>query len=146
MAKIQLAAQTRTVKLTERSLMSERFVFIEVLKRNGSLTNLEFRILDEWFVYLDSQTPPVDEIIYLRSSPGIALSRLRSRGRLEESKTELSYLESLHGCHEKWLIQKILGQTKNAIITTIDVDQDLALILPRYLEIAKRLKEIINSK
>jgi deoxyadenosine/deoxycytidine kinase len=145
MAKIQNAPFENNVRITERSLLSERFVFIEALKQANSISPLEYDILDEWFIYLDSQTSPVSEIIYLRSSPATAFQRLRARSRLEEKTTSLKYVTLLHDLHEKWLVQKTIGSTKGAVITVIDIDQDLPFLLPTFHSIAKRISLLNKS-
>ena len=49
MAKIQNTPITSPLKITERSLLSERFVFIEAIKHSKLISTLEYDILTEWF-------------------------------------------------------------------------------------------------
>ena len=42
-------------------------------------------------------------IIYLRSSPVVALSRVHARNRQEERNISLQYLEDINYAHEQWL-------------------------------------------
>ena len=138
MAKIQLTPPTKLVKITERSLLSERFVFIEGLKRQGLVSGLEYDILVEWFDFLQSRTPPVSEIIYLRTDPDSAFLRLRSRARLEESLTTLQYVKTIHDLHENWLmIPKI---QHSFLLTVINSNEDISILKNKFVTLAKAIK------
>ena len=60
-----------------------------------------FDFLDETMV-LD-----LDLIIYLRTSPEVAYSRMMDRGRKEEAGAPLNYLQLLHDAYEDWLINQV---------------------------------------
>ena len=138
MAKIQLTPPTKLVKITERSLLSERFVFIEGLKRQGLVSGLEYDILVEWFDFLQSRAPPVSEIIYLRTDPDSAFLRLRSRARLEESLTTLQYVKTIHDLHENWLmIPKI---QHSFLLTVINSNEDISILKNKFVTLAKAIK------
>jgi deoxyadenosine/deoxycytidine kinase len=140
MAKIQIGSTEKQVKITERSLLSERFIFIQNLIDNEMINSTEFAILDQWFAFLDSLTPQVDEIIYLRTDPRVSFSRLTNRARLEENSTSLEYLTQIHNLHEDWLIHKSLGSTKNALVRTIDLSPNLSDLTPIYLDVAEHIR------
>jgi len=42
--------------------------------------------------------------IYIRTSPEVALERIRARGRPEEASVDLKMLQELHQLHETWLL------------------------------------------
>lgn len=90
------------IKMMERSLFSARYCFVENLFKLGYLTDVEYNILDEWFISLQKEIK-IDFIIYLKTSPENCYQRIKSRGRPEESSITLDYLKSLHSLHEDWL-------------------------------------------
>ena len=56
-----------------------------------------------------------DVIVYLRTSPYIALTRIRKRNRQAEEDLSLDYLTKLHSYYDNWL----LG-TKNVVVVNAD--------------------------
>jgi len=65
-----------------------------------------------------------DVLIYLRCPPEIALSRMKSRGRMEESGLSLPYFQELHLAHERWCRRKWAPlNVRNVFV--IDSDDDL---------------------
>jgi deoxyadenosine/deoxycytidine kinase len=141
MAEIQMNKQTKPIKITERSLMSERFVFIENLLENDLIGTVELSILDEWYQFLSKQFNKVNEIIYLQTTPETSYQRLRLRNRSEESSVSLDYITQIHNLYEKWLVldpEHSLEGTKIRII-----NQNLALheLIPIYNNIVVELKQ-----
>ncbi len=49
----------------------------------------------------------LDLIVYLRTSPEVAYSRMMDRGRKEEAGAPLGYLQLLHDAYEDWLINQV---------------------------------------
>ncbi len=96
------------VKIIERSIFSNQYIFSEYLHKTGKLHDLEFKTLFSWFEFLTSSTKldlKVDIIFYLRTPPEISFERLKARGRSEESQIDLSFLQELHHLHDEWLIE-----------------------------------------
>jgi deoxyadenosine/deoxycytidine kinase len=144
MTKIQFTEVDNKVKVTERSLLSERFVFIEAIRILNHITPIQYEVLIAWFNLLNAKTPPVDEVIYLRTSPLVALGRLRGRNRPEEESVSKEYLQLLHSLHENWLIEQNQSQLPFRL-TIIDQDRPLKEIEPEIDQLAKRLKTYINK-
>lgn len=99
----QAAVSTR-IRLVERSLLSARNVFVKHMKQHGTMDPLTDSILDTWFdaaLYEHSASPHA--VIYLRTTPAVAYTRLRRRSRSAESATSLGYLTELHDLHETWI-------------------------------------------
>ncbi len=66
---------------------------------------------------------PVSEpaaVIYLRTPPETCLARLQKRNRSEEVGVSLSYLQSIHGWHEKWLS----SETQTRPVLVLDGERD----------------------
>ena len=65
----------------------------------------------------------VDLIVYMRTSPDFALSRLKQRGRGEEHLIDKQYIEGIHQLHEDWLLKG--NKIRAASIIVIDANRDL---------------------
>jgi deoxyadenosine/deoxycytidine kinase len=139
MAKIQFQEVDDKVKITERSLFSERFIFIEAIKHLNHITPTEYQVLVAWFNFLAEKIPKVQEVIYLQTSPAVALERLKGRNRKEESKVSIEYLTLLHSLHEEWLVKKTHGELPFKI-TVINQNQTLKDLEPEINLLSERLQ------
>jgi deoxyadenosine/deoxycytidine kinase len=110
---------SKPIQIVERSLISQLYCFgANALKRND-ITPLEFELLSQLFNRcITWQTP--DLIIYLKSSPEMALKRIQNRNRIEENNITLDYLSDIHQLHEK-----TFGNSDNDHTIVIDTDQFL---------------------
>jgi deoxyadenosine/deoxycytidine kinase len=89
------------VIVMERSLRTDRFVFAQMLRDEDMMTKMEFDIYTKWFEsFLDEIPEP--QVVYLRTSPTVALTRVGVRSRPGES-IPLEYLEKCHQYHETWM-------------------------------------------
>ena len=97
-SKIQsLSNSPKPAKLVERTLRCQEKVFIPLLVQNGFLNNLDQSLLCNFFdMVRDNEGLKADVIIYLWTSPEIALTRVRSRNRRGEESVSLDYLTDLH--------------------------------------------------
>lgn len=97
-----LRMQGVEVIITERSVLTDKHVFAQMLHSSGHLEDVEYAIYTRWFnEFLDEM--PAPEIVYVRTAPETCMQRLRVRGRQGES-VPLSYLEGVHERHESWLM------------------------------------------
>jgi hypothetical protein len=92
-------------RLIERSVFSDRMVFVRAVHNAKWMSELELQVYDSWFNPIVSALPTVvpDGFIYLRAKPETCLTRLGRRSRSEETGVSLDYLEQLHQMHEDWL-------------------------------------------
>ncbi len=127
----------KPIKIMERSLQSGRFVFMKAMLKEGHIDKTEYDILVEWFTWLQTQIPPVDEIIYLRSTPEVAFARLLNRNRSEESSVSLNYLETIHTFYDQWL------SNISVPVTVIDQNQTLEETISAANELALKFKSKI---
>lgn len=94
----------KAVKMMERSIYSAKYCFVENLRINGTMPEVEYAVLTEWFDWLISrQSCDVDLIVYLRTDPEVVFDRIKKRCRNEEMTIPLDYLRCLHRLHERWL-------------------------------------------
>ncbi len=98
------AAQRADFRLMERSVFSDRLVFVEALSDDRTLSEMEMAIYRNWFEFMLEDKPQLvpDAFIYLRATPSTCHARMRRRARGEEAGVPLNYLEMLHDKHEGW--------------------------------------------
>ena len=142
MAKIQFEEAPNKIKITERSLLSERFVFIEAIRILKHISPLQYEVLVAWFNLINSKITPANEVIYLRTSPLVALGRLRGRNRVGEESVSKEYLSLLHSLHESWLIDWEQGDLPYKL-TIIDQDKPLKELEPEIDGIVERLRNYV---
>ncbi|XP_061601331.1 thymidine kinase 2, mitochondrial [Cololabis saira] len=129
-----LSAPSTSVKITERSIFSAQYIFVENLFRSGKMPEVDYAVLDEWFDWIITNISiPVDLIVYLQTSPQICHDRLKQRCREEESVIPLEYLESIHQLYEDWLVRGSSSPVP-APVLVIPADGDLQTMLQQYEE------------
>lgn len=90
------------VVITERSVMTDRYVFAEMLHREGKMDDLEWSLYLKWFDHYAANLP-VRGIVHLTTSAETSKERIATRGRSGEEKIPMEYLEGLHAQHERWI-------------------------------------------
>jgi len=132
----------KPVKVMERSVHSARHCFAEQLK--PLMTSEEMMVLDSWYRELEDRQEfdvDVDLIVYLRTSPNIAMARVKSRNRHEENSIPLEYFQKLHQLHEEWLVYKnsssLASKKSLPPVIIIDADEDISLLSKTYKQLAK---------
>jgi len=124
----------RRVKLLERSIQNNRFCFLELAKREKSLSSPELNVLYSWYDFLDDKMGlDLDLIVYLRTDPEVSHERMRKRGRDEESSVPLEFLTNLHQVYEDWLIDQKFGPPEVPVMV-MDANQSKEEIFQKYLD------------
>jgi deoxyadenosine/deoxycytidine kinase len=90
------------VILTERSVLTDRFVFAEMLRASGDIDALEWELYCKWFDTFAAAVP-VTGIIYLTTGVGTSAGRIVTRGRSGEDHIPLDYLSALDTAHRAWI-------------------------------------------
>jgi len=115
------------VRVMERSLQNNRYCFLELARRKDKMHPAEFTVLAEWYNWLEKNLDlSLDVIIYLRTKPETAYSRMKARARSEESSCPLEYLTDLHESYEDWLIRKNVPGNESVIkqdVLVVDAEQ-----------------------
>jgi len=88
--------------LTERSVLTDRYVFAEMLRASGDLDCLEWELYCKWFDTFASALP-ITAIIYLTTGVGTSAGRIKTRGRSGEDHIPLDYLSALDTAHQSWI-------------------------------------------
>jgi len=136
-----IVKEDKPVKIMERSLLSARYCFVELVKQ-AKTNEVACKLFEEWYDLLVKEIGlHYDSIIYLRTSPIVAYARTQGRGRREEESLRLDYFEKLNDVHEKWLMAP---ETANPLITVIDADRHFTEI-ENGIEV-RQLKELFARK
>ncbi|KAF3331941.1 Deoxycytidine kinase [Carex littledalei] len=99
------AGGIKPLRLMERSVFSDRMVFVRAVHEAKWMNEMEITIYDSWFDPVVSSMPGLvpDGFIYLRATPDTCHRRMQHRKRNEEGRVTLDYLRGLHEKHESWL-------------------------------------------
>jgi deoxyadenosine/deoxycytidine kinase len=90
------------VIITERSVMTDKYVFAEMLRDAGDIDPLEWDLYDSWF-NIFGKKHPVKAIIYVSTSSSTSKERIHIRNRHGEENIGLDYLDALDKQHHKWI-------------------------------------------
>jgi deoxyadenosine/deoxycytidine kinase len=92
----------RQVILTERSVLTDKYVFAQMLRDSGDIDDLEWELYDSWFSIFSKQHQ-VNGIIYLSTSSTTSKDRIHIRNRQGEDRIQLDYLDALDRQHKQWI-------------------------------------------
>lgn len=88
--------------LTERSILTDKYVFAEMLRHSGDIDALEWDLYNSWFDTFGSKLP-TKAVIYISTSAETAKKRIGIRNRAGEDLISLDYLNLLDEQHKKWI-------------------------------------------
>ena len=127
----------KRVVFVERSVITDRRVFAELLRESGKISEMEWKLYDQWYEWLlnDYNVTP-DIYVYLRASPDTSYKRMLERKRKEENGVPLDYIKSVSKKHDEWLLNE-----KKSQVVTLSVDNDFK----KDEEFRENLLKIIDS-
>lgn len=88
--------------LTERSVLTDRYVFAEMLHSSGDIDELEWQLYLQWYDTFAKKIP-MQGVIYITTSSETSKKRIEMRHRSGEEGIDTGYLEMLRKQHESWL-------------------------------------------
>jgi len=91
-----------SILITERSVLTDRYVFARMMKEEGHMSSLEWDLYMKWFDFF-AKDIPVKGILYVTTSAPIAKERIIHRGREGEESISLTYLSTLDRYHQEWI-------------------------------------------
>jgi len=112
-------AKPGQIILSERSVLTDRFVFAEMLHHSGDLNPIEWTLYQYWYKAFGSMLPMAG-LLYINTGVDTAYRRIQSRGRGGEGEISKEYLEALDRQHRAWVAGTNLQ--KQEISTEDDVD------------------------
>jgi len=91
-----------TVYISERGVLTDRYVFATMLKDDGLLNQVEWGLYTKWFDHFSSLIH-VNGIVYIETKSDVCSSRIKHRARQGEDGIPMDYLVALDVYHNKWL-------------------------------------------
>jgi deoxyadenosine/deoxycytidine kinase len=88
--------------ITERSVLTDRYVFAQMLRDKGDIDPIEWDLYEMWYNTFASDLPMAG-IIYITTGVATSSERIRLRGRGGEADIPDAYLKDLMVQHEVWL-------------------------------------------
>jgi deoxyadenosine/deoxycytidine kinase len=122
-----LATTQARVVITERSVLTDRYVFAEMLRESGDMDSLEWELYARWFDMFAADAP-MGGVIYLTTGVATSAARIGVRGRTGEGAIPAAYLTALEAQHEKWLAGSTLPVLRLSTEEGVSVDSNLAAI------------------
>jgi deoxyadenosine/deoxycytidine kinase len=128
------------VIITERSVLTDKHVFAEMLYDAGDIDPLEWELYESWFNIFGKKFP-VKGIIYISTSANTSKDRIQIRNRQGEDKIGMDYLDALDNQHKKWI-----GSTNIPVLTlSTEVGVPVEKNIQEIVDFIKKLKEMYNS-
>lgn len=128
----------RTIKgphviITERSVLTDKHVFAEMLRDAGDIDPLEWELYESWF-NIFGKKHPVSGIIYVSTSASTSNDRIKIRNRHGEGGIGIDYLDSLDIQHKKWV--------ENTNIPVLTLSTEIGVSVEHNIE---KIKEFIQK-
>ncbi len=122
-----LANTTKKVLITERSVLTDRFVFAQMLRDSGDLNKLEWELYLKWFDTFATELP-LKGVIHVTTGVKCSTDRIKERGREGEASIPVEYLTALDAQHHKWLAETDLDVLQLSTDPTVRLETNLARI------------------
>lgn len=100
--KAALASTKNSVIITERSVLTDRHMFAEMLRSSGDIGGIEWAVYNTLFDECAAPLP-LSGIIYLTTDAPVSKERIMQRARKGEERIMLEYLQALDEQHARWI-------------------------------------------
>lgn len=100
--------------ITERCLYTDANIFAKMLYDDKKIGEIEYTIYTKWFDEFINDIP-LTKLIYVRTTPQVASSRVMLRARKGEN-IPIEYLERCHQYHENWINQSECATNQTLIL------------------------------
>jgi deoxyadenosine/deoxycytidine kinase len=122
-----LRTTTKRVIITERSVLTDRHVFAEMLRADGTLDPMEWELYETWFNTFATELP-IRGVIYLTTGVGTSAGRIVTRGRAGEEHIPLDYLAALDTQHHRWLESTSLPVLRISTEPGVSLEENVAVV------------------
>lgn len=145
----RIKSSSKKIHFIERSIFTDKNVFLESNYQAGNITEIEYVIYHQWFNWiLDKFDMRPDGFIYLNTTASICSERINVRNRSGEEGIPLSYLETLETYHNQWLEKE---ENNNKIpVCRIDSNQNFLqhsnLLQEELVKISQYIQEIEKNR
>lgn len=113
--------------ITERSVLTDRFVFAQMLKDKGEIDPLEWDLYEMWYNTFATELP-MTGIIYITTGVSTSSDRIKKRGRGGEEGIPVTYLMDLADQHEVWISRTDLPVLRISTETSVPIQYTMNLI------------------
>lgn len=142
--------QKSKYRFIERSIFTDKNIFAKNLYENGQMNEIEWKIYNKWFDWLNTTLPvnfgQIDGIIYVRTEAEICEQRINKRCRNEEKGIPLEYLEKLHQLHDDWLNTDFIKINNRSIpVLKLNCDEDYEFDENRLRVHLNKISEFIGN-
>ena len=132
----ELLEQNYQYNFIERSVYTDRNVFMKFNYELDNINEIEHTIYEQWFDFHCNHFDLEPSLfIYLKVDYNICDQRIKKRNRLGESNIPLEYLKNIEDYHNKWL-----SEEKTKGIEVLEIDASI-----NYLENEKELERVFES-
>jgi len=100
--KKKLKENPTAILITERSVLTDRYVFAKMLYDDKKIESVNYQIYLKWFDEFIKDLP-IKGIIYLKTTPNICLERIKNRKRKGEKSITIKYINRCHNYHQEWI-------------------------------------------
>lgn len=125
------------VIICERSVLTDRNVFAQMLYDAGHIGDIELQIYQKWFDEFIEDIS-VTGVIYVRVAPETSHARVLKRARPGET-IPLEYLKQCHEYHEKWL-----ATSDNKLV--LDADDHKEMREEDYIKWLEQINRFISDR
>jgi deoxyadenosine/deoxycytidine kinase len=107
-----------TIYISERGILTDRYVFATMLRDSGCLTQIEWDLYTKWFDHF-KDTVKAAGIVYITTDPNVCKDRIAIRARTGEDGIPQEYLNELTMYHDRWIdntdvpVLRITSEAKN---------------------------------
>ena len=115
------------LRVFERSIYSGHYCFARNCYENGHLTEVEWKIYNEWADFLiHSSCAPPKGFIYLRADAKTCFSRVQKRDRSSEKSLTIDYIRDINFWHDEFLVKKnnVTPLLKKIPVLVLDCNED----------------------
>jgi deoxyadenosine/deoxycytidine kinase len=136
---IQKAVQenpTAKFFITERSYLTDKYVFAKMLHKDEKMNELEMKLYNLWYDNFTKDIP-INTILWLSTDSETCMKHIHKRGRAGEEKIAMSYLEQLDRTHVEWLHEPIKGTNIIKVPVGLTTDEICEKYIDEIYEAAK---------
>ncbi len=127
------------VVLSERTIITDREVFAQMLRDDGLMTSIEHTVYKNTYDTLVARRPEaagIDGVIYIHTTPTEALGRISKRNRAGED-VSFEYLCACQAAHDNWL--------SSVDYPVLIIDGGVDAEDPRYENLLKMAEEYLTT-
>lgn len=140
--KIMKQDQNKVI-IIERSVMTDRNVFAKLLSQTGNISDMEWKLYDEWFSWLTVKFSEIlpELYVYIRADTNISYQRMLKRNRKEECAVDFEYIKQVKQKHDDWLLSETIVP-----VVTVDVNNDFVESPDFRNTVLQSISDIIDSQ